>query len=107
MGHSNGSGNIQTRRIRVSAFILESLFRLPLIVRLDSSVPRGALRSYFDHPVTRIARCDWGSDKQILYPKESPRIGKDVLEHSDKKKHLINIWDRILVKVDKQVYLPP
>lgn len=104
MGHRTGSGNTQTRGAHVSAFILGYLFRVPLIVRLDSSVPRGALISYFDRPVARIATCDYGTDNED--PNFTKSDGRNLLERCDKKKYLINLWDGILVKVDKQAQLP-
>lgn len=112
-----------------SALIFDSQSRLTLIVLLDSSAPRGALRHYFDRPGTVIAACHYGTDNEVLaYDEalaeveepvevEDPADVEDLADvedsledrdpciRIDQNEYVINIWDNILPQVDKQAQL--
>lgn len=110
MGRWAGSGDTHcrlTRETRVSTFTIASLSRVLLIGRLNSSVPQGALKWYFDRPVARIATCHYGTDDERADVKKSSALykGRATADRADGKSYVVNMWDNILPKVNKQVQL--
>ncbi|KZP10328.1 hypothetical protein FIBSPDRAFT_1051405 [Athelia psychrophila] len=66
-----------------------------------SSIPRGALRHYFDRPGTVVAACHYGTDNEELVLEENREnlpLGRSLLNRIDQNEYLINLWDNILPK---------
>ncbi|KZP23119.1 hypothetical protein FIBSPDRAFT_930690 [Athelia psychrophila] len=75
--------------------------KFSLIALLDSSIPRGALRHYFDRPGTVVAACHYGTDNEELVLEENREnlpLGRSLLNRMDQNEYLINLWDNILPK---------